>query len=113
LEIKLLAAASTKTLWRHRPSRHGSNGELPVRYVSDWPVTLGPCQRSEGRTIKPGSPAAFPVVPRRSQQPEAMAAELRDYLNLRYDGEATVAAEIGVESSSLADWLVRESSTQP
>jgi hypothetical protein len=57
---------------------HGSNGELPVRYVSDWPVTFGPCQRSEGRTIKPGSPAAFPVVPRRSQQPEAMVAELRD-----------------------------------
>jgi hypothetical protein len=42
-----------------------------------------------------------------------MVAELRDYLNLRYDGEATVATEIGVESSSLADWLVGESSTQP
>jgi hypothetical protein len=39
-----------------------------------------------------------------------MVAELRDYLNLRYDGEATVATEIGVESSSLADWLVGESS---
>lgn len=59
---------------QHRPrlfgviaqAGHGSNGELPVRYVfPDWPVTLGPCQRSEGRTIKPGSPAAFPVVPRR------------------------------------------------
>jgi hypothetical protein len=44
-------------------------------------------------------------------QPEAMVAELRDYLNLRYDGEATVATEIGVESSSLADWLVGKSST--
>jgi hypothetical protein len=32
-----------------------------------------------------------------------MVAELRDYLGLRYDGEATVAAEIGVESSLLAD----------
>jgi hypothetical protein len=41
-----------------------------------------------------------------------MVAELRDYLNLCYDGEATVATEIGVESSSLADWLVGES-TQP
>jgi hypothetical protein len=42
-----------------------------------------------------------------------MVAELRDYLSLRYDGEATLATEIGVESSSLADWLVGESSTQP
>jgi hypothetical protein len=42
-----------------------------------------------------------------------MVAELRDYLNLCYKGEATVATEIGLESSSLADWLVGESSTQP
>jgi len=74
---------------------------------------LDRAKEAKGRTIKPGLPAAFPVVPRRSQQPEAMVAELRDYLNLRYDGEATVDTEIGVESSSLADWLVGESSTQP
>jgi hypothetical protein len=42
-----------------------------------------------------------------------MVAELRDYLSLRYEGEAAVATEIGIESSSLADWLVGESSTQP
>jgi hypothetical protein len=33
-------------------------------------------------------------------------------LNPRYDGEATVATEIGVESFPLADWLVGED-TQP
>jgi hypothetical protein len=63
--------------------------------------------------IKPGSPAAFPVVPRRSQQPEAMVDELRDYLNLRYDGEATVAAKIGVASTSLSKWLVGKSNPSP
>jgi hypothetical protein len=50
-------------------------------------------------------------VPGRRQQTEAMMAELRDYLNLRYNGEGTVATEIGVESSSLADWLVGESTS--
>ena len=39
--------------------------------------------------------------------------ELRDYLNLRYDGEATVAAKIGVASTSLSKWLVGKSNPSP
>ena len=42
-----------------------------------------------------------------------MVAELRNYLGLRYDGEARAATEIGVESSLLAHWLVGDSGTQP
>jgi hypothetical protein len=52
-------------------------------------------------------------VPNKRQPPDPILAELRDYLNLSYDSEATVAAEIGVASTSLSEWLVGKSSSSP
>ena len=52
-------------------------------------------------------------MPKKRQPPDPILAELRDYLNLSYDSEATVAAGIGVASTSLSEWLVGKSSPSP